>query len=59
MMGTANPMEVPMKALIALLAGSIVSTFLLAGCNTVEGAGKDMKAAGQKIEGEAQEHKRY
>jgi predicted small secreted protein len=57
--GTANPMEVPMKAFIALLVGSIFSTFLLAGCNTIEGAGKDVKAAGQKVEGEAQEHKRY
>ena len=45
-----------MKALIALLVGA---SFLLGGCNTIEGAGKDVKAAGQKVEGEAAEHKRY
>ena len=45
-----------MKALIALLVGA---SFLLGGCNTIEGAGKDVKAAGQKVEGEAAEHKKY
>jgi len=45
-----------MKALIALLVGA---SFLLGGCNTIAGAGKDVKAVGQKVEGEAQEHKRY
>ena len=45
-----------MKALIALLVGA---SFLFAGCNTIEDAGKDVKAAGQKVEGEAAEHKRY
>ena len=45
-----------MKALIALIVGA---SFLLGACNTVEGIGKDTKAAGQKVEGEAKEHKRY
>ena len=45
-----------MKALIALLVGA---SFLLGACNTIEGAGKDVKAAGNKVEGEAKEHKRY
>jgi len=45
-----------MKALIALFIGA---SFLLGACNTIEGMGKDTKAAGQKIEGEAKEHKRY
>jgi predicted small secreted protein len=45
-----------MKALIALLVGA---SFLLGGCNTIEGAGKDVKAAGSKVEGEAAEHKKY
>ena len=45
-----------MKALIALLIGA---SFLLGACNTIEGAGKDVKAAGQKVEGEAAEHKKY
>ena len=45
-----------MKALIALFIGA---SFLLGACNTIEGIGKDTKAAGQKVEGEAKEHKRY
>ena len=45
-----------MKALIAMIVGV---SFLLGACNTVEGIGKDTKAAGQKVEGEAKEHKRY
>jgi predicted small secreted protein len=45
-----------MKAFIALLVGA---SFFLGACNTVEGIGKDTKAAGQKVEGEAKEHKRY
>jgi predicted small secreted protein len=46
-----------MKALIALM---VAGSFLLLGaCNTMEGAGRDVKAAGQKVEGEAQEHKKY
>jgi predicted small secreted protein len=45
-----------MKAILALLVGA---SFLLGACNTIEGAGKDVKAAGQKVEGEAKEHKRY
>ena len=31
----------------------------LAGCNTMEGAGKDISAGGNAIRNEAQEHKRY
>ena len=46
-----------MKALIAILVGA--SFLMLGGCNTVEGAGKDVKAAGAKVEGEAAEHKKY
>jgi entericidin B len=47
-----------MKALIAMIVGA---SFLLglAGCNTIEGAGKDVKAGGQKVENEASEHKKY
>jgi predicted small secreted protein len=37
-----------MKTFVAaLLAGMVV---LVSGCNTVEGAGKDVKASGQAIE---------
>jgi predicted small secreted protein len=47
-----------MKAIVAMvLAGFGLS--MLTACNTVEGVGQDVKAAGQKVEGEAREHKRY
>jgi predicted small secreted protein len=46
-----------MKALIAAIVGA--SFLMLAGCNTVEGVGKDVKATGSKVEQEAKEHKRY
>jgi predicted small secreted protein len=46
-----------MKVFIAIAVAS--SFFFLGGCNTMEGAGKDVKAAGQKVEGEAVEHKKY
>jgi predicted small secreted protein len=47
-----------LKALIAMFAGA---SFLLAlgACNTMEGAGKDVKAAGGKVESEAKENKKY
>jgi len=45
-----------MKALLAIMIGA---SFLLSACNTVEGAGKDVKAGGQKVENEAAEHKHY
>ena len=35
----------------------IASAYVLAGCNTMEGAGKDIKQGGQKIEDSAQKHK--
>ena len=31
----------------------------LAGCNTVEGAGKDIQRGGEAIKDEAREHKNY
>jgi len=39
---------------MAFLAGTAVS---LAGCNTVEGAGKDMQQGGKAISNEAQKDK--
>ena len=47
-----------MKQLIAAIIGA---SFLLGlgACNTIEGMGKDTKAAGAKVEGEAKEHKKY
>jgi len=46
-----------MKTLIAMTIAA--SFLLLGGCNTMEGAGKDVKAVGAKVEGEAVEHKKY
>ena len=45
-----------MKTLIAViaLAGMVLG---LAGCNTIEGAGKDVKAAGAAVERAAQQAK--
>ena len=43
-----------------LIASAILgASFLLGACNTIEGAGKDVKAGGAKVEQEAAEHKRY
>ena len=41
--------------LVALSLGSIS----LSACNTVQGAGKDVERAGEKVQQQAQEHKRY
>ena len=46
-----------MKRMIALaLAAAYV---FITGCNTVQGAGKDIERGGEKIQSEAQEHKKY
>lgn len=44
-----------MKTFVKLLA--LVCVLGLTACNTVEGAGKDIKAGGEKIEDTAAEHK--
>ena len=52
----------PMKRLLALALAAtfaLPSFALLSGCNTVEGAGKDIQAGGDKIKDEAREHKKY
>lgn len=47
-------MEMAMKRTAMILAVlAFLSSALLAGCNTIEGAGKDLKKAGEKIEGAA------
>jgi predicted small secreted protein len=51
-----------MKRLIALALAAtfaLPSFALLTGCNTVEGAGKDIQAGGSKIKEEARENKKY
>lgn len=49
-----EPMEPPqekhMKRLVALMMLSLFSVAVLAGCNTVAGAGKDVQKAGEKVE---------
>jgi predicted small secreted protein len=45
-----------MKALLAAIIGA---SFLVAACNTVEGAGKDVQAVGAKTTQEAADHKKY
>ena len=46
-----------MKRLISLML--VMSYVLLAGCNTIQGAGKDVERGGEKIQKEAVEHKNY
>jgi predicted small secreted protein len=48
------------KHLAVTLTGLIViigTTTFLSGCNTVEGAGKDVSKAGHEVSEEAKEHK--
>jgi predicted small secreted protein len=47
------------KLMLVLVALTIGSPVLLTGCNTMQGAGRDIEKAGSKISDEAQEHKRY
>jgi predicted small secreted protein len=42
-----------------LLGAFVASTFAIAGCNTIQGAGKDVEKGGEKIQKEAVEHKKY
>ena len=37
----------------------IAAVFALAGCNTIEGMGKDIKAGGEKVEKSADKNKGY
>ena len=49
-----------MFAKIALLVTALsLGSMVLTGCNTVQGAGKDVEAAGEKVQKEAVEHKKY
>lgn len=44
-----------MKALMAALA---VAMLVLAGCNTIEGAGRDLERGGEKVQDTAKDVKR-
>lgn len=50
-----------MRIKTKLLTGAVValSLFALGACNTIQGAGEDLKAAGDKIEDTASENKNY
>ncbi len=43
-----------------IIGFALLSAYVfLTGCNTVQGAGKDIERGGEKIQSEAQEHKTY
>ncbi len=44
-----------MKKLVALVLLAVFAG--LAGCNTMEGFGKDVERGGEKVQGEAREHR--
>jgi predicted small secreted protein len=48
-----------MKKVILLLATLAFGSVTLTACNTVGGAGRDIERAGQKVQNEAAEHKKY
>ena len=39
-----------MKRNVSILLLAVVAALVLGGCNTIEGAGRDIKGAGEKIE---------
>jgi predicted small secreted protein len=47
------------KRIVALFAVIGIGALLCAGCNTIEGAGKDVKAAGGAVEKAAKSTKSY
>ena len=50
--------KTPMKTInVLLVLGAIAAAATLSACNTTEGAGKDIKAAGQGIENAAARNK--
>ena len=47
------------RKLVLLLATLAFGSVALTACNTIQGAGRDVEKAGQKVQEEAKEHKRY
>ena len=45
-----------MKRLVAIFLLAVMGT--LAGCNTMQGLGKDVERGGEKLQDEAKEHRR-
>jgi entericidin B len=58
--GTFLTLEIIMKAIAAILMMAMVASMsiVVTGCNTVEGVGRDIERGGEKLQGEAREHKR-
>lgn len=44
---------------IKIILSLLIGAFVLTGCNTIEGAGRDIEAAGDGIEEAASESKTY
>ena len=47
------------RKLVLMLFAIALGSSALTGCNTVRGAGTDIKKAGSELQQEAQEHKTY
>ena len=47
------------KNLVMLLAVLAFGSASLTACNTIQGAGRDVESLGNKVQSEAQEHKKY
>jgi predicted small secreted protein len=45
--------------LLLLVTTLSLGSLTLSACNTMQGAGRDVEKAGQKLQDEAVEHKRY
>ncbi len=45
------------KSLVALMTAALLSTFVLSACNATQGAGQDIKNAGQGLSNEAAKDK--
>jgi entericidin B len=43
--------------MIRMLVAVLIASFALAGCNTMEGLGKDIQHGGEKLQGAAERHK--
>ena len=46
-----------MKDLKARVALVLLTTFILSACNTMQGAGRDVERAGEKVQGAAQRNR--
>jgi len=50
-------MEANMLKMTRIVAAMLAIAFMTAGCNTMEGAGKDVQSVGQSMENSADKHK--